>query len=764
MNTKFSTARYLILAALITTIIFAFLTASYAGRVWWDGSTDDSNSPPGKLLSDNEDYWGESVLTGVDYKYEVAPDSPADNRVDRVGRTGRVLLNGNRGTGVGMSGDKPLVVTFDFKRLCTFSELDFCTPSGKLSIKIETSAGEDGQWVTAFDRGIDDCPDAKFHRLPLPEKPEGRFVRLTLLGASGTELDEVVAWGDAEVSDSAPEAINPVTEGQYPVGVSYETIKGITKSFVSDRESFYWVQSLAPEHKKQHAVWAQVPTWSSISGAAILPDPKDVNRPINIVMARNETECVALALKNTLVDGVRDVEVTMSRFQTSSGGDADGLTGKLSVFGVIGSRNFGNNLGPIFEADNLLGKSLMQKYLLNGDLIKDFPAVKLSPSGAAVLWLSVNTEGAKPGVYKAYLQIKGGEAVPVKVEVLDVTLPKPFALVGTYSGNVTNMFPFVYSDREEQDIDYALRCGISKWGYSKLVQKMAKERGMKMMYEIGALVPSIYMDNVYCGIWTKESDFGEKHEQEVAEHIKGVVQRAKSLGLSYDEWFGITGDEPHEGNIAAVAAMCKLIKKADPNVNIYVNPAYWIGFDDGGVASDHIVKKGLQRWYSKHVDISMPLVLLLQGRPQSWKEFSAPRLVNSYYLVSGHLGRSEQAAEVQLYRKYAWDSFSWGFNGWAFYSYYSPRGSAWNHFDRSPVGEGFHEPSDYSIVYPGPRRVIPTRQSEALREGYEDWCLLNLLKEKGKSADLQRVLKGYQQGKPMDELRTLALRAAASRK
>ena len=37
-----------------------------ADRIWWDGSRDDGAGPPGKLLSDNEGYWGDCVLTGVE--------------------------------------------------------------------------------------------------------------------------------------------------------------------------------------------------------------------------------------------------------------------------------------------------------------------------------------------------------------------------------------------------------------------------------------------------------------------------------------------------------------------------------------------------------------------------------------------------------------------------------------------------------------------------------------------------------------------------
>ena len=123
--------------------------------------------------------------------------------------------------------------------------------------------------------------------------------------------------------------------------------------------------------------------------------------------------------------------------------------------------------------------------------------------------------------------------------------------------------------------------------------------------------------------------------------------------------------------------------------------------------------------------------------------------------------RSERRDEVTLARRMAWDSFALGFNGWSFYSYYSPRANAWNHFDRNPRGEGLQEPSDYQMNYPGPRGIIVTRHSEALRQGWEDWRLLNLLKTQGKQGVIDGLLRDYHRGVDTERLHDRAVRAAA---
>lgn len=740
-------------------------------RLWFDGSVDEGSAVLGKLLTDNEDYWGEVVLTGVTYTYEIEPDQPADNRHNRRGTTGRALLNGNQGRGqvgqVGLTGDRPMVVVFDFNRICSFREWQVLSPSGRVAMTLELRDQEETPWQKVFERSYEDSPDQIFHRIPLADLPTGRFARLTIQAPGTTVLREVLAWGDVAAGEESPEVITPTAEGQFPVGIAFPTITGIATTAVSDRESFNWVQSLSADQRQQPAVWTQVSTWDRISDRPLEPTREEINRPIHIVMARNETEAVAVALRNTRVNSARDLQVFLAPLTSEAGEPAENIQARLGVFGVIGDRGFGNNLGPIFEEDNLLGSSLMARYLLNGREIRSFPQVTLPPSGSAVFWLSVTAEHAAPGLYRTTLGIEGGEKLPVTVEVLDVTLPTPFAHVKPYSTNRTHQFPFEYADRAERDIRYGLVSGISDWGRlpdedRPLLEKLAAEREMRLLCGMGFLVPRRYVDQVYRSAWTGPEDFPEDAADQVREHVRQVVERAQALGLDYDQWYGSTGDEPHARNIGGVAYLCHLIRQADPKVNIYVNPCYWTGYDRGGVADDATVAAGLAEWYVRDVDISMPLFPLLQHRPESWKHFSAPRLVNSYYYVSGHLDRSEDVREIQKYRRMAWDSFRRGFNGWAFYSWYSPRASAWNHFDRNPRGEGLQEPSDYQMVYPGPRGVIPTRHSESLREGWEDWRLLHLLREQKQSEELTELLNDYERGVPPHLLRDRALRLAAA--
>ena len=111
------------LAALLTTCaLIAIPRAVHGDRIWWDGSRDEEHAPPGKLLSDNEGYWGDTILTGVDYAYETEPTNPADIWRDDPERFGRRLLDGrpsgNWWVPVGVNA-KALVLQLDqWGRLC----------------------------------------------------------------------------------------------------------------------------------------------------------------------------------------------------------------------------------------------------------------------------------------------------------------------------------------------------------------------------------------------------------------------------------------------------------------------------------------------------------------------------------------------------------------------------------------------------------------------------------------------------------------------
>lgn len=767
MNRKKKSAPFVSRALCLGFLLCGTLSAAHAERIWWDGSRDSENAPPGKLLSDNGGYWGQSVPTGVTYTYDALPESPGDV-LPNSEIFGKRLLNGvPAGDWYHPVGtvNRPIVPTFDFKRVCTFSEVDISTRSNRVALKIEVADLEAGPWRVVYDRPLDQSPDKMFQRVPLTAKPtdvkpSGRYLRLTVNAVSpptntySTFLEEVIVWGDAPATAAVSAVVQPVAPTPIITGASATSITGAGQTAFSDSEFKKWQSDIGASARRP-AVWSLVPTWDSISNKPLLPTTAAINEPVAIVMARNEAEYAALALTNTSLQSPKTDKVTLSAFEKVGGVSgakttgAPTVRGRVRVGGVMVSREHGTNIGPLLSPDNMPGDSLLRRHVTNAGEIKYFPYLSLKPAGSAVLWLQVTTANAAPGIYQARLSFGPKSVVTVRVEVLDVTLPKPFVWLQTWSGgDGTGMFPFTYGDRLGREVDYKQSLGVTVWNELPTPGSgaaLARKRGRTFHQPF--IVPYYYVNGGYNGI-LKPENLTAKDEVAIAEHVRAVVKQTQDLGLTYDDWAGEIWDEPSHGSAAIFGAVARLVRKADPKVRIYSNPVYWAG---NGYFSDEIVSEDLSPWFREFVDVSVPNEGLL--RPKSYGLFDGPHFIRAFYGVSTRGAKSERSGLVEYYRWQAWNSISRGWNGWGFYSYYAPRGNPWNDFD---TGE-----PDYQMVYPGPRGPIPTRQSEAVRQGWEDYRLMALLKKQNRTGEIAAILKAREGGESMEKLRLRALRAAA---
>lgn len=734
--------------------VLTMTNAACAEMIWWDGSREPGNTPPGKLISDNYGYYGDCVLTGVDYVVEsdahaVRRERRRDPSTTTEGQqvtaprprlpgsvryiSGAQLLDGKPDTGISAAG--PVVVVFDFKRNCTFSEIDICTRTRKVAISIEAS-GEDDEWRTIFERTIEDCPNAALHRIKLPEQPNGRYIRLTVDGGDSSAIDEFLAWGDAEITTENPEIVNPVIETLPVVDWCAFAIPGIDKMGIVYNEFRDW-KALIGDAGELPVMWSQVPTWDGITERPFMPSKDEVNKPVELVMARNETECAAVALTHIGWPDPIDTRVRVGDFRRVKDGMlASGIKGKLRVAGAIPSSIFGVVLGPLFEADNMPGLGVLKRYTTNGEGIHRFPNLNMPAMTSVVLWLSVTADGAQPDIYEAELtcSAKGAEPMKIRVEVLDVTLPDTFAWVVCYSYE-TRMFPFQYSDRLDREVAYRKSLGLNVYhGFPNegSLGDVARNAGPVSYLTYG--VPGELLSPFQKNIDT------EADAKAIEDRVKTLVQQAKSVGLGYDDWALELWDEPNTEGCKAYGRVCEIIHRVEPKLRMYCNPT----------------TNEIGDWYNKHIAVSVPFF-----KAAFWGEgspvFETPRPVRSFYVVATNSAKGERSLVLERYRKFAWDAVAKGWNGWGFFAYYRPDADPWNDFDRT----GPNASPDFSMVYPGPRGPIATRHSEAVREGYEDYRLMDLLRKQGKNREADAIVRDYKNNLPLTELRLRALKAAA---
>lgn len=729
-----------------------------ADRIWWDGSRDTENGPPGKLLSDNPGYWGESVPTGVDYSYQTPPNNPGD--------PDRRLLNGipegDWNQTIGLA-NVPIVVTFDFKRFCTFSEFDITTRSHQRALQIELADTASGPWRTVFNQTLEASPDKLFQRIPLTQKPAGRFARFTLNAIAParnnylTYLAEVIAWGDAPLAPQPPGSLAPVIPATVVPDGKLPSVPGAERSAFSPAQFNDWKQSLGARSNNS-AVWSRLPAWDSMTNAPILPSPEKVNQPVTITMARNETQPAAIALSNTSLRSPLNTRVSLSNFgrvdsrgrvTPLAAGEAN-IGAQLRVGGMVSTRWSGSSIGPLLGADNIPGTNVLRRFVLNADGIRDFPRLTLSPGGSAVLWLLVSTRGLAPGTYQAQLAGEGVAAIPVRVRVVDVTLPDPLVYINSWS-HITTMFPFTYGDRLEREATYKSSLGINVWQELPTpgsAAEIARRRGK--IFSHLRLIPPDYVNRGFNN-QLKVEDLTDKDRALITDYVHDLVKQTRALGMGYDDWYGELWDEPGRGNSAVYGALARIVKAADPKVHIFMNPIFW---ESTGSAPDDVIFTALSPFYRDLIDVSVPQDSLLYDHPKSAPLFDAPHWIRASYAVTSQGGKGEASLEVETHRRRAWAAFARGYNGWAFFSYYAPVGDPWDDLD-GPL-------PDYAMVYPGPRGPIASRRSESVRQGWQDFRLLTFLQQHGRKTELNAILKGYADGKPLEPLREQALQVAAN--
>ena len=242
------------IAALLSISALAAPSAANAGdAIWWSFGggfhqgivRDESAAPKGKLLSDNLHWYGPTIYTGCTYEYDCKL-SVKDEYVPKLNRFlrdkdappqkpvfARKLTDGqatHRSSVAGVVGG-PIKATFDFKRPCEFTEVDFMgdTERGRTQpYKGNVSFSADGRsWSEPV--AFEGTQSVMRVRLSTPAK--GRYMRFEFAAVEKKTrqyLGEVVVWGDGEVSEKYPEdfeaCVAPFTAPQSLNGLQFNVV------------------------------------------------------------------------------------------------------------------------------------------------------------------------------------------------------------------------------------------------------------------------------------------------------------------------------------------------------------------------------------------------------------------------------------------------------------------------------------------------------------------------------------------------------------
>lgn len=690
---------------------------------WYDGAWDDSGMPEGVLLTDNDGWWGRCVFTGVTYSYDSEPASPKDVLGGEKTLFGRRLLDGDRPKGwhrpVGIAAKRPLVVVFDFKRPCSFSEVDLISEKTKsATARLEVSV--DGRKWEPF---AEQKCSAHRTRIRPSAKGNGRYLRLCYKAdsSSATYLDEVLVWGEGEVSRKYPENIVPIEKGDF-LRMSERTDGSVRFMPLKDPT-------------------AGSPVKTGMPPMSFRPDPASAGE---IAMARNETEVRYFAVVN---ETARPVTVPLS-----VKGSGKGLSAELRIGGVVRTQPPKYKLTPkqlfdlqqtgdepqdafdagkmdvlpFFSADIVPPLNFARKYLANPGQVAGFPeSVVIDQGEGAVVMLRVVTDGVEPGMREMTL-LAGDAHYPLQVRVVDATLPSencPWVFVW---GPFTRQFPFESELRFTNEAEPLRNLGATmvpglpfKGTKAALV---ATDRGGAAIYYRVNLGRKI-LNKTYRG----KGDIDDEDKRIIRERIGELRRQCQECSVSPGQVVLEISDEPDVKRAKMFGDVCRYLRSVAPDMSVYMNPCFWTG---KGFTEAKDIIASLKDYYNECVDVSVPYRSLVEDADCRRELWTAPRRINAQYAHPAH----------RAGRSIAWSGFRYGLDGFGYWSYYSPTGNPWD------IRTWKYWSYECQLAFPLENGVALTPVYEEMREAYEDWLLLSLLKKSGRSKALKTLLDEFADG------------------
>ncbi|WP_176012395.1 glycoside hydrolase domain-containing protein [Victivallis sp. Marseille-Q1083] len=486
-----------------------------------------------------------------------------------------------------------------------------------------------------------------------------------------------------------------------PAAAALQVLTGLADSNYSAEEFAEWQKRLGDRAGRLLAA----PLPADFSGAdARLAAIEAADRLPEMRMARNEQENCGVLLVNSDAAAGRRETVALSAFFDAAGNEVDTVRGELLAVGNIMTRR-GTRPQALFSADNILAEGFMRKFLLNGRNIAHFPELVFAPGGGEAVVVKVNSFGASPGRYRAMLRC-GEAAAELPVEVVDVTLEAPEKQFVNNWANFSNpAFPFYPEEYYANELAYRRAGGLNVQWLDPVDNPLGREaaRDVRNFFIVSSL-PQKYLHRLY-GNGIHPEDVTDEMRSEVLDFVGQLKARLAAAGVTPERFAIEFWDEPGLKEATLVMGeFARMIKAHDPEIQIWCNPLCYnpLGFPD-----DDEVLPFYGAWYNRYVDYSQPIQGLYFRNPGRHPLWDAPRRINAYY-VHPCPGRD-------MPRR----AFLAGLDGYGYYAWNASRCDPWNDFD----GGEF----DYQVVYPGASGPVPTFESEAMREGWEDFIMLKQL-------------------------------------
>ena len=324
------------------------------------------------------------------------------------------------------------------------------------------------------------------------------------------------------------------------------------------------------------------------------------------------------------------------------------------------------------------------------------------------LWITINTKQLVSGTWTVKLRLKSLEVEPalaeaeLKIKIGDVPLPQkqtlnlchwgitdhPDGALEDQIAHGTNIFPRTIPAKADFDESGKIT-NIDYTDHDAYMSTHATHGTILFHSLVSLRGPS----PAFSPSWIKAFQG----------FIPLWIEHLKESGFEYESYAFYPVDEPgleHGKNVARFMKWAKLVREIDPKIRIYANPVASITMEQ-------------LREMKPYVDIWTPMQTNIF--PKEKLDF-----IHSTKTIWWNYDPSDNAKHLSplaYYRGQAWMSWHNGHTGIGFWTY-----SQGSNFWYQPTS-GF----DYAMIYEG-KGVVTSKRWEAVRDGIEDFSLLNALK------------------------------------
>ncbi len=337
------------------------------------------------------------------------------------------------------------------------------------------------------------------------------------------------------------------------------------------------------------------------------------------------------------------------------------------------------------------------------------------------LWITINTDSLTPGLWTVVLSLKSLDVEPLearaelKLKIWDAALPKK---------NVLNLCVWSGTERPKGTFGDQVAHGVNVFTSSVPPKAEFDEKGKIISVDYTAHDRFMKQHSPYgtilfhslVSLHGPSPAFSPAWLKAYRAFIPMWINHLKENGYGYENFAFYPVDEPgleHGKNVKRFMKWAKLVRAIDPKIRIYANPVA------------EITMEQLEEM-KPYVDIWTPMKTNIYPKDKL-------AFIHSTKTAWWNYDPSDDAKHLSPlgnYRGQSWMIWHYGHSGIGFYTYYQGP----NYWFRPE--QGF----DYAMIYEG-KGVVTSKRWEAVRDGVEDFALLNALKEAADAADKKGLHK-----------------------